>query len=53
MLAYIVVWILARPIKRLTQEMVTVTNPYYRPILVSTRRDEIGLDLGSLCVKIS
>ncbi len=42
-LAYIVARILATPIKRLAREMVKVSDPYYRPKLVSTRRDEIGL----------
>ncbi len=41
--AYIVARILATPIKRLSREMVKVSDPYYRSKLVSTRHDEIGL----------
>ncbi len=42
-MAYIVARILATPIKRLSREMVKVSDPYYRSKLVSTRHDEIGL----------
>jgi signal transduction histidine kinase/GTP:adenosylcobinamide-phosphate guanylyltransferase len=42
-LAFLIAHLLARPIKRLSAEMVRVSDPYYFPRLQSRRRDEIGI----------